>query len=81
MLHKLEVQIKVLKDEVLNILEDESTEEVEGLKSYVEVHTMNVNNASVDEILLWVRSERSFKRISGNSVHQDMRNMLNVRLI
>ena len=37
---------------------------------------MNVNDTSVDEILLWVRSSRSFKRRSGKNVHQDTRNML-----
>ena len=32
-LHNPEVQIKVLKDELLNILEEVSKEEVEGLKT------------------------------------------------
>ena len=80
-LHDLEVRITLLKDEVLNILEDASKEEVEELKTYVELHTMNVNNASVDEIMLWVRSVRVFKRKSGKSVHQDMRSIMNVIVI
>ena len=75
------MQIKVLKYEVLTILEEESKGEVEGLKMYVEVHTMNVNNVSVDEIFLWVRSVRAFKRRAGKSVCQDVRNILSVRVI
>ena len=80
-LHNSEVQMKVLKDDVLTIMEGTSKEEVEGLKIYVEVHTINVNNASVDEILLWVRSVRVFKRRSRKSACQDIRNILNVRVI
>ena len=49
------MQIKVLKVEVLNILEEASKEEVEELKMYAEVHKMNVNNASVKEKLERVR--------------------------
>ena len=57
-LYNPEVQIKVLKDEVLNTLEYTSKEEVEGLKIYVEVHKMNAKNVSVDEMLLLVRGTR-----------------------
>ena len=46
-----EVQDKVLKDEVLAIIEEASKEEVYELRRYIEVHSMNVNNASVNEIL------------------------------
>ena len=49
-LHNPEAQIKVLKDEVLNILEEASKEEVKGLKRYFELHTMNVINVPVNEI-------------------------------
>ena len=63
------------------MLEEASKEEVEGLKRHVEVHTMNVSNASVDETLLWVRSTRAFKRRAGKSVHQDVRNALSLRVI
>ena len=44
-LYDPEVQIKLFKDEVLNIMEEASKDEVEGLKIYVEVHAMNVKNA------------------------------------
>ena len=44
-LHNPKVQIEKLKDEVLNIMEEASKDEVEGLKIYVEVHAMNVKNA------------------------------------
>ena len=80
-LHNPEVQIKVSKDEALNILEEESKEEVEGLKRHVEVPTMNVNNVSVDGIFLWVRGVRACKRRDGKSVPQDMRNILNLGMI
>ena len=50
-LHGLEVQKKVLKDEVLAIIEEASKEEVGGLRRHVEVHNMNVNVASMEEML------------------------------
>ena len=45
-LHELEVQNKVLKDEVLATIEEASKEEVEGLRRRAEVHRMKVNEAS-----------------------------------
>ena len=62
------------------MMEEASKDEVEGLKRSVEVHKMNVNNASVDEIILWVRSVRAFKSRSGKSMHQDIRNIPNARV-
>ena len=53
---------------------------MEGLNIYVEVHTININNASVDDILLWVRSARVFKSRDRKSTYQDIGNMLNARV-
>ena len=46
MSHDLEVQNKVSKDEVLATVEEESKEEVEGLRRCVEVHRVNVKTES-----------------------------------
>ena len=73
-------QMKVLQDEVLNILEKASKEEMKGLKTHVEVHAINVINESVDEMVLWVKCTRVFKSIAINILHQDMPNMLNARV-
>ena len=61
-------------------MEEAIKEEMERLKRYVEVYVINVNNASVDDILLWVRSARVFKSRSRKSTYQDSRNMLNTRV-
>ena len=66
---KLKRMIEAPQDEVLNILEEASKEEVEGLKRHVEVHAFNVNNASVDEMLLWVRSAKVFRSRDRKSAH------------
>ena len=79
-LYKPETQMKVLKDDVLSIMEEKSKEEVKGLKRYVEVHTIDVNNASVDDMLLWMRSVRAFKSIDRKSRCQDMRIIINARV-
>ena len=72
--------MKLLKDDVLTIMEEASKQEVEGLKRHVEVHTINVNNASVDEIFLCVQSASIFKSRDRKITHQDTRNMLNARV-
>ena len=53
-------------------MEEESEEEVEGLRKYSEVHKMNLDAASVEEMLLWVRSVRVFKKRSCKSEYQHM---------
>ena len=78
-LHNPEVQKKVLKEESLKIMVEACKEEVEGLRRYVAVHKINLNAASVDEILSWVRSVRVFKKRACKSEHQDIRKMLNAR--
>ena len=80
MLRDPDVKTKVLQDELLNMLEHVSKEEVKGLKRYVEVHAINVNNASSYEMLLWVRIVMVFKSRARKSAHQDSRNMLNARV-
>ena len=80
-LHDPEAQMKVLKDEALNVLEEANKEEVEGFKRHVEVHTMNVSDVSADETLSWVRSKRAFERRAVKSAHQEIQNVLSVRVI
>ena len=55
-LHEPKVQRKVFKDEMLEIIEEVSEEEVskeeeEWLRRHVEVHRISVNEISVKEIL------------------------------
>ena len=69
----------MLKEEALAITEDASKEELEGLRRHVEAHKMNLNDASEEETLSWMRSVRVFKKRPCKSEHQDMRNMLNSR--
>ena len=49
-LHKPEMQKKVLKEEVLAVIEEASKEEAYGLRRCVEVHSVNVNISSVEEM-------------------------------
>ena len=77
-LHDPEVQKKVLKEEVLVIMEEASEEAIEGLNRHVQIHTINLNEASVEELLSWVRSVRAFKKRACKNKCQDIRNMLNV---
>ena len=70
------MQRKVLQDEVLLIVEAASREEVEWLRRHVTMHSMNVNEASAEEILSWVRSIKAFKKIHSNNKNQDVQNML-----
>ena len=77
-LHDPEVQKKVLKEEVLVIMEEANEEAIEGLNRYVQLHTIKLNEASVEELLSWVRSVRAFKKRAGKTKSQDTRNMLNV---
>ena len=52
---------------------------VEGLRRHVEVHSMNENVATQEEILSWVRIVRIFKKRSKKSKNLDIRNMLMAR--
>ena len=62
MLRSPDVQRKVLKEDVLATTEEASKDEVAGLRTHVEVQKMNVNDATIVEMLPWVRSVRLFKR-------------------
>ena len=77
-LHDPEVQKKVLKEEVLVIMEEANEEAIEGLNRYVQIHTIKLNEASVEELLSWIRSVRAFKKRACKNKCQDIRNMLNV---
>ena len=74
------MQKKVPKDEALEIIEDESEEEVEGLRRCVELHSMSVNVSSVEEMLSWIRSTREFKKRDYKSKNKDTRNILMARV-
>ena len=50
-LHSLEVQRKVLKEDVLAMMEEGSKHEVIGLRRHVEVHKMNENEVTIEEML------------------------------
>ena len=67
MLHESEVQKKVSQDKVLEIVEEVSKEDIAGLRRHVEVRSLNVNGASVEEIASWVRSVRLFKKMASKN--------------
>ena len=60
-LHNPEVQKKVLKEEALEIIEYARKEVIKGLNRHVQIHKINLNEASIEELLSWVRSVRMFK--------------------
>ena len=76
-LHDPDVQRKVLEEEVVAIKDETEKDVIKGLNSYVQIYRLNVIEASLDEILLWVRSARVFKKRVGKNESQDIRNMLN----
>ena len=57
-----EVQKNVLKEEALVIMGEASKEEIEGLSSHVQIYKIKSNEASLEELLSWVRSARVFKK-------------------
>ena len=71
-LHDPEVQKKVLKEEVLVIMEEANKEVIEGLSRCVQIHNINLNEASVEELLSWIRSVRAFKKIACKNKCQDI---------
>ena len=79
-LHSLDVKKKLLKEDILEILEEASKDEVVGLRRHAEVHKMNDNNGIISKMVSWVRSERLFERRATKSVHKDMINMTNARV-
>ena len=70
------MQNKVLKDEVSAIIEEKSKEEIERLRRHFEVHSMNVIEVSLEEILSRERIIRVFKKRDSKNKNQDIRNML-----
>ena len=78
-LHSSEVQMKVLKEDAIELLDNARKDEVKGLKRHVEVHRIEVNEATNDELLCWIMSVRSFKKRAKKNVHQDIRNAMNMR--
>ena len=43
----------MLKEDVLEIIEEASKDEVVGLRRHVEVNKMNVNDATIEEFFHW----------------------------
>ena len=68
----------MLKEEVEVIIEEANKEEIEGLRRFVKTNKINLNVATAEEMLSWLRSVRVFKRRSQKSEHADIRNILNV---
>ena len=79
-LHEPQFQIKALKEEVLVIMDEAEKDVIKGLSGYVQIHRLNVNEASLDELLSWVRSARVFKKRAGRNESQNIRNMLNATI-
>ena len=77
-MHSPDSQKKSLKEDVLAITQCENKHKVTGLRRNFEIHKMSWNNGTVEEIVLWVRNARVFKRRATKSVNQDTRNMMNV---
>ena len=61
------------------IKEEDNKGEFEGLRSYTEVHSINKNEASEEDILSWVKSVRIFKKRANKNKNPDIRNMLMAR--
>ena len=72
--------MKVLKEDAIALLDDARKDEVKGLKIHVEVHSIDVNEATNYQLVSWIKSFRMFKKRAKNNVHQDIRNMINMRL-
>ena len=79
-LHDPEVQRKLLEKEVLVIKDEAEKDLIKGLSGYVQTHRLNASEASLNEILSWVRSVREFKKRAGKNKNesQDIRNILNI---
>ena len=60
------------------IKKEANKEEIEGLRRHVQIHEINSNDASTEEMFSWTRSVRVFKSRALKSEDQDMRNMTNV---
>ena len=79
-LRSREVQKKALKEDVLEIIEERSENEVVGLRRHAEAHKMKENNGIIAQMVSWVISVRVIKKIVTKSENQDIRNMMNARV-
>ena len=79
MLHDPAVQRKFFQGNFVAIKEESNKGEVEGLRRHAEVHSVNENEASEEEMLSWVRSVKKFKKRSKKSKNLDIRKMLMAR--
>ena len=48
-MHSLDFQRKMLKEDLLAIIEEESKDELVGLRRYVEAHNINANDAVIED--------------------------------
>ena len=65
---------------MLEIIEEESKDEVVGLRRHVAVYKMSEDNGTIEEMVSWVRSERVCKRRATKSVNQDIRSMMSTSI-
>ena len=54
--------MKVLKEDAIVLLDDARKDEVKVLKTHVEVNRVEVNEATNDQLLSWIKSLRIFKK-------------------
>ena len=53
-------------------MKEESKEKIEGLSRHMQIHEINSNEVSTEEMFLWVRSVIVFKSRARKSKYQDM---------
>ena len=72
--------MKVLKEDAIVLFDHVRKDEAKGLKRRVEVNSADVNEATSDQLVSWIKSFRIFKKRAKKNVHQDIRNTMNMRL-
>ena len=63
-LHRLEVQKKLLKEDAMALLDNSKKDEVKGLKTHVEVNSIDVNEATNDKLVSWIKKCSNFQEKS-----------------
>ena len=59
-------------------MEETEKDIIKRLSRHAQIHKLNLNEASTEELLSWVWSVRVFKKRAGKNKSQNIRNMLNV---
>ena len=78
-LHDLEVQRKKIQENIVAIKEEIIKREVEGLRMHVEECIVNEDEASKEEMLLWIRIVIIFKKRAKKSNNSLIRSTLIAR--